>query len=344
MRGKPPEEALPMDAQSPPSWADKLKTVASRNRPSQKPQLWENLSFALRRRVEFEVSRRLSADWLDRPRVVRLSQTGFDDGQPPLQMTIVPREVMNKSLFLYGALEVSETRLVQALLRPGMCVVDVGANIGFYTLVSARIVGPSGAVHAFEPNGVVRASLVANLALNGFQNVVVHDEAMASQSGSVLFYVSDWNENSGISSLIPGDGLKAEGERVPCVTLDDFAATLAPRHIDVLKIDVEGAELDVIKGGRELLGRADAPALIFEGHVVEPLVEALRPLGYHVRKLDYTLATGLEMRRLDDETTSIFSAYEPPNYFAVKDPAQFELISANANARRLPGLQLLGKL
>jgi FkbM family methyltransferase len=324
--------------------AEKLKTVASRNRPSQKPQLWENLLLALRRRVEFEISRRLSADWLDRPHIVRLSQVGFDDKQPPLRMKVVPREVMNKSLFLYGALEVSETRLVQALLRPGMCMLDVGANIGFYTLVGARIVGRGGVVHAFEPNAVVRTELAANLELNGFHNVVIHNEAMASQSGSVRFYVSTWSENSGISSIIPGDGLSAAGEDVPCITLDDFAATLEPRHIDVLKMDIEGAELDVIKGGRRLLGRMDAPALLFEAVGVEPLVDVLRTLGYHVRKLDYTLATGLEMRRPEDKAKSIFSLYEPPNYFAVKDPAQFDLISANANARRLPALQLLGKV
>src|SRR5258708_23981094 len=115
------------------SWVESLKTVARRNRPSRKPQLWENVPMALHRRIEFEVSRRLSPGWLDRPRIINLSEVGFEDGHVPLRMEVVPREVMNKALFLYGTFEISETRLVQSLLRPGMTFVDVGANIGYYT-------------------------------------------------------------------------------------------------------------------------------------------------------------------------------------------------------------------
>jgi hypothetical protein len=100
------------------SWVERIKTVALRNRPSQKPQLWENLPFGLRRRLQFEASRRFNDGWLDQAHVITLSQVGFEDDRPPLQMEVTPREEMNKALFLYGALEISETRLIQALLRP----------------------------------------------------------------------------------------------------------------------------------------------------------------------------------------------------------------------------------
>jgi FkbM family methyltransferase len=329
---------------SPASWVDRIKSAALQNRPSQKPQLWENLPFALRRRVEFEVAHRLNAGWLDDARVITLSQVGFEDGARPLQMEVVPREAMNKALFLYGTLEISETRLVQALLRPGMCFIDVGANIGYYTLIAASIVGPTGAVHAFEPNEVIRTRLSANLRRNELDNVVVHGEAMTSQSGSVRFYASVSSENSGTSSIIPGAGLSAQGEEVPCVSLDDFAATLAPRRIDVLKMDVEGAELDAIKGGHKVLGGADAPALVFEGHDAAPIIEALRAFGYHTRKIDYSLGTGLELRDPNETTTGIFDAYEAPNYFAVKDPARFDEIVKHANARRRSAFNLLGRV
>lgn len=324
------------------AWMERLKTVASRNRPSQKPQLWEDFPLALRRRLEFEVSHRLSEAWLDRPRVVELSRVGFEDDRPPLRMELVPREMANKAVFLYGTLEISETRLVQSFLRPGMCFVDVGANIGYYALIGARIVGDTGVVHCFEPNPAVRAGLTTNLELNGLRNVVVHDEAMTSQSGTVRFYASAWNENSGISSIIPGQGRSEKGEEVPCVSLDDFAATLGDRHIDLLKIDIEGAELEVIEGGQRLLRGADAPPILFEADEVGPLVDALGGLGYHIRRLEYSLAAGLVLKRPDEAIDSIFSSYEPPNYFAHKDASQFERTAQNANAKRLPAFQLLG--
>jgi FkbM family methyltransferase len=326
------------------SWAERLKTVARRNRPSQKPQLWENLPLALRRRVEFEVSHRLSADWLDRPRLIALSQVGFGDGLAPLRMEVVTRDAMNKSLFLYGTLEISETRLIQSLLQPGMCFVDVGGNIGYHTLIGARIVGPSGVVHTFEPNLVVRSALSANLERNGLKNVVVHGEAVTRQSGSVRFYKSVWSGNSGISSIIPGDGLSDEGEDVPSISLDDFVATLGHRAIDLLKIDVEGAEMDVIEGGRRTLTGTNAPALLFESFEVEPLLDVLGGLGFHVRRLDYTLANGLELRAPGEAIETIFSEYEPPNYFAVKEQGRFDLIVEKANAKRLPAFHLLGRI
>jgi FkbM family methyltransferase len=323
---------------------DKLTSVAWRNRPSRKPQLWEDLPLALRRRLKYEVSLRFKGRWLDEPQLVELSQVGFDDAGPPLQVEIVPRDLMNKALFLYGTFEISETRLVQALLRPGMTVIDVGANVGYYTLIAARLVGPGGLVHSFEPNGVVREQLQANVHRNGFTNVRAHDSAVARHTGHVKFYVSTNRENSGTSSIVPGAGLAEEGVDVPCISLDDFATELAPRSIDLLKIDIEGAELDVFEGGRRLLGGPAAPDLLFESFKVERLLDLLGELGYQVRRLHYTLRNGLELPRSDEPIDNIFAAYEPPNYFAVKDPSRLDEIVRLANARRSQALHWLGSI
>jgi FkbM family methyltransferase len=325
------------------TWVDKLRTVADRNRPRSKPQLWENFGLAVRRRLAFEVKHRVSPGWLDQPQTIELSGVGFDDGRPPLRMEIVPREVMSKALFLYGTFEISETRLFQAFLRPGMTLVDVGANIGCHTLLGARLVGPSGAVYSFEPNAAVRERLERNVALNGFDNVQVRAQAMAARSGELRFYVSAVPENTGISSIVPGPGLGTEGEVVDAVSLDDFAAQLGDRHIDLFKMDIEGAELQVIEGGRGLLARPDAPALLFESFKVEPLLEALRGLGYQIRRLHYQLATGLELPDADAPLRSLFDGYESPNYFAAKDPAVFAAVIARANAARSSSLRFLGR-
>jgi FkbM family methyltransferase len=319
-----------------------LRGLALRNRPSQKPQLWEDFWLALRRRIAFEVSHRLREGWLDGSHVVSLSEAGFPAASEPLRIEVVPREMMNRAMFLYGAFEISETRLVQTLLGPGMTFLDVGANIGYYTLVAARMVGPTGVVHAFEPNRPIRERLEQNVHRNGLPNVVVHAEAVGRVSGELEFFASTWDANQGISSLLPGSG-RGEAQRVPSITLDDLAAGLG-RRVDLIKMDIEGAELLAIEGGRRLLATSDAPAIIFEAENLAPLRDALGAFGYQIRRLHYTLENGLELPPAEANLESLFSDYEAPNYFASKDPAQFDQILSHANSRRSPLLRMLGRL
>src|SRR5678815_821956 len=316
------------------SWLQRVLDTARRNRPSRKPQLWADPLLALRRRLAFEVNRRMNDAWLDRPQIVELSRAGFaDDGAEPPRMAVVPRESISQTLFLYGSFEISETRLIQSVLRPGMTFVDVGANIGYYTVVGARLVGPGGMVHAFEPHGGIRAKLQDNIARNGLHNVSVHADAIAETTGTVSFFASALGENQGISSIMPGAGREAAAP-VPSVSLDDFAARLGPTRIDLIKIDVEGAELQVIAGGRRTLAGADAPAIIFEAGELAPVAGALRPFGYHIKRHHYTLDRGLELLDPEIEFDDIFRDYEAPNYFAVKNEATFEAVLRAANAGR----------
>jgi len=321
----------------------KLREMALRNRPKRKPQLWEDFFLSLRRRVEFEVGRRIQDDWLDRGHVVELSRIGFPPDAATLRIEVVPREMMNRAMFLYGAFEISETRLVQALLAPGMTFIDVGANIGYYTLVAGRMVGDTGAVHCFEPNGTMRERLEANVRRNSLRNVVVHGEAVAQGTGQVEFFISTWNANQGISSLIPGRG-REQKQSVPSTSIDAFAATLGSRRIDLIKMDIEGAELLAIEGGRRTLGASDGPALIFEAENVGPLAEVLGPLGYKVRRLHYTLENGLELPDPEADLENLFATYEAPNYFAAKSEEVFEQALLRANTARSPLLRLLGRV
>jgi FkbM family methyltransferase len=326
------------------SWIQRVRDVAGRNRPSRKPQLWEDPLLALRRRVTFEVNRRKDGGWLDQPTVVALSEAGFADNGAAPRMAVVPRETINQSLFLYGSFEISETRLIQALLRPGMTFVDVGANIGYYTVIGARLVGPIGQVHCFEPHRGIRAKLQENIARNDFRNVVVHGEAMAESTGSVAFFASAVDQNQGISSIIPGAGRQAS-EAVPSVSLDDFVAGLAPRRrIDLIKMDIEGAELQVIGGGRRTLAAADAPAIIFEADELAPVADALRAFGYRIKRHHYTLTRGLELHDPDADFDDIFRAYEAPNYFAAKNDGVFQAALDVANRTRSSVLRLLGRI
>ena len=324
-------------------WWDTLRQVVGRNRPNRKPQLWEDFRLAAGRRARFEIGRRFDPDWLDRPHIVRLSKVGFSSPVAPLKIELVPRELMNQAIFLYGAFEISETRLVQALLRPGMTFVDVGANIGYYTLVAARLVGDHGLVHSFEPHDELRARLGENLRRNGLDNVVVHSEAIADASGEVEFFASTWGANQGISSIIRG-GARGDGRTVKSLSLDDFFSTLAGRRVDLVKMDIEGAELRAIEGGVRTFRGIAAPPLIFEGHEIGPLVDALKRFDYKIRRIHYTLEGGLELPAVDAPSRSLFEAYEAPNYFAAKDDAVFEEVLARANGGRSPLLCMLGRL
>jgi FkbM family methyltransferase len=328
------------------AWLGRLRGAVRRNRPSRKPQLWEDLPLAIWRRVNFEIGRRRTASWLNEDHVVALSRVGFGDGSPPPRMTVVPREQINQTLFLYGTFEISETRLVQALLKPGMTFLDVGANIGYYTVIAARLVGDSGAVHAFEPHPGVRARLEDNVGRNGYRNVAVHGQAVAATSGSVSFYASTVDQNQGISSILPGRGRQQELS-VSSVTLDEFAASLGGRRIDVIKMDVEGAEAQVIAGGQRTLSGPDAPAIIFESFEAAELGAvsgALRAAGYHIRRLHYTLGEGLRLPDANEPFDDIFKDYEAPNYFAAKDEALFQTVIARANSARSPVMRLLGRI
>jgi FkbM family methyltransferase len=320
-----------------------VRRVAARNLPSQKPQLWENLSLSVRRRIEFEIGRSLRPGWMEQPRVVTLSGIGLPDGGPPPRIEVTPSETINRAIFLYGTFEISETRLVQALLRPGMTFLDVGAHIGYYTIIAARLVGETGRVHSFEPSETTRRLLDANVERNGFRNVVVHREALADRTGEVGFYPSELASNQGISSIIATDG-RPPPEIVPSSTLDDFVAGVGNPRVNLIKMDIEGAELHAIRGGQRVLGGPDAPTLIFEAHDLGPVAAALRELGYHIRRLHYTLERGLELPDADAPFHGIFDLYEAPNFFAAKDPALFEEVVARANADRSPLLRFLGRI
>jgi len=225
-----------------------------------------------------------------------------------------------------------------------MTFIDVGAHIGYYTLIAARLVGDTGRVHSFEPGESMRAQLEANVARNGLRNVEIHRQALAQQTGEVGFYPSELASNQGISSIIAsGDG-RAAPVTVPSLSFDDFAASLGGRRIDFLKMDIEGAELQVIRGGQRFFGGKDAPPMIFEAHELAPVAEALRPLGYQIRQLHYTLENGLELPDAEAHIESLFASYEAPNYFAAKDEAVFDEVLNRANSGRSSLFRMLGRL
>jgi FkbM family methyltransferase len=177
-----------------------------------------------------------------------------------------------------GAFERDERRLVCQLLKPGMTVLDVGANAGLYTMTAARLVGRTGRVIAFEPSARERARLARHLHINRLTNVVVEPSAVGAVDGEVDLFVVDGHE-TGCNSLRLPPGEQVRPSRVPVCRLDTYAAHHDLTRVDFVKIDVEGGERDALLGAEQLFRRA-RPFLMCE---IEPA--RIAPWHYDPREI-----------------------------------------------------------
>lgn len=181
---------------------------------------------------------------------------------------------------LSGRFEPEVQRELGALLRPGSVLWDVGANVGAVSLLAARLVGPQGRVVAFEPDPDNVGRLRRNLEANHADNVDVVEAAVGAGEGTAHFQPGDGGGETG--RVVTG----RDGIEVALTSLDAAAGKGLPPP-DVVKLDVEGLEVDVLRGGRELLG-GRRPALVVEVHEAgneARLREELEPLGYALRRL-----------------------------------------------------------
>ena len=196
---------------------------------------------------------------------------------------------IGRSLDLYGEWAEAELELLALFVKPGDVVIDVGANLGTHTVFLAQRAGTAGRVYAFEPQRIVFQLLCANLALNGLDNVHAFQAAVSRQPGTILVpdvaYAAGGNyggvalAETGVAGADAADATGA-GERVPVMTLD----ALGLDRCRVLKVDVEGMELDVIDGARALIART-RPVVYVENNDAArspALIARLLELDYHL--------------------------------------------------------------
>jgi FkbM family methyltransferase len=146
-------------------------------------------------------------------------------------------------LWKAGVLEHSELSLLRRIVRPHATVIDVGANLGFYTLELARLVGAGGVVHAFEPEPANYRLLSQAIGANGYDNVVAHEVAVSDRSGSTELFLSEIHQ--GDHRILPGPDHRRH-LTVRMTSVDEFLPP--PVRVDVIKIDVQGAEGRVLRG------------------------------------------------------------------------------------------------
>lgn len=234
---------------------------------------------------------------------------------------------LGQYVYLTGLYEPPTAALFVHLVKPGSTVVDIGANAGFFSLLSAKLVGPKGKVVAFEPIPSVRERLLENIALNGYCQIDVREVAVSDKAGSLTMYEGPAG-HKGISSLRPLKQLTSTLV-VEVVALDQLAGQIG--KIDFIKIDVEGAEMLALFGMRQLLQR-DHPYLIIEftddllgsfGHSVSQMAEVLTALGYRLYRV-----TDDGLFRLD------------PNGLGL--PLQYNVLACREVPAALSGLVIVG--
>jgi FkbM family methyltransferase len=186
-----------------------------------------------------------------------------------------------------------ETQLWRDLIKPGMVVADVGGNLGVYTLLAARGAGLNGVVHSFEPDHDNHALLTRNVEANGYGNVVVHHSAVADKVGSISLFCRP--EHRGDHRIYASGENVGPSVEVPVTSLDAVFAD-SPR-LDVVKLDIQGAEGRAIAGMTEVL-RANPGLKLITEFWPEGLTKAgTDPAEYlnALREHDF------EIRRIDDE-------------------------------------------
>jgi FkbM family methyltransferase len=201
------------------------------------------------------------------------------------------------ALLVTGVYETYQTQLFKNTVQPGMIVVDVGANIGYYTLLAARLVGSKGIVYAFEPEPTGYELLCKSIAINGYTNIIATQKALSNVSGKTKLYVDP--NHIGVSSLAR-DSAAVYGGVVGClnvetVTLDDFLKAIGNDKVDVLKVDVEGAEELVLSGAQKVLDYNNLTIFL------EFIPEKMRALGTEPMALLTSLKTrGFEAKFINE--------------------------------------------
>lgn len=208
--------------------------------------------------------RMLNISWLMRKFIFRLPVRVYA-GQIEIQLH--PEGSIPEILFK-GDFEPGERDFVASFVKPGMTVVDAGANVGFYSILASVLVAGEGCVHSFEPGRLTFKRLLQNLELNNCKNVVPSRTALSNKKKEVIFSVDPLNPTLDSHCFIRTDSDKLKlaptDEIVTCQTLDEYFSACDKRTVDFIKIDVEGSELELLQGAEATLAASPKIVILLE--------------------------------------------------------------------------------
>lgn len=180
-----------------------------------------------------------------------------------LRMKIDPSEFLQAHLYLFGSYELPTIRHIRSYLTPGTVCIDVGAQMGYLSLAMATSAQRQTVVHAFEPEDQNAARFLENMALNSITNVQLHREAVSNVEGTLQLFLSKTANAGTHSTLYNERTVTEESIQIPAITLDAFVRKHGLQRLDLIKVDVEGAEFEVLQGADHVL-RTLRPRVILE--------------------------------------------------------------------------------
>jgi len=208
------------------------------------------------------------------------------------------------NLLADGVYERQQTELFKQIIRPGMVVIDIGANFGYYTLLAARLLHDRGRVVAFEPEPRNYGLLLNNLRLNDCTNVIAIKKAVSNKNGKLRLFIDELN--LGMHSLSEKNVSRKTGfVEAGTLCLDDYLGNVLKIHkVDLMKIDVEGAEGLVIQGATRTLRHVDRIFMAFWPRGLRNLgtnplglVRRLRRFGFRIMIVDENQGCYRELER-----------------------------------------------
>lgn len=248
-----------------------------------------------------------------------------------IKIKVRPDDDLGLALLKMGIYDLSVTEIIWRLIDPGETALDIGANIGYMTSIMANRVGKTGKVLAFEPHPEIHAELLANLNLwketQNWQQIQAYSIALSNQTGTGILATSNYfNSNRGTAALAPPQdfpnsnlSLETHQYSVTLKTLDEIISFSDP--IDLIKIDVEGHEMAVLEGAKDLIQNHRIRDIVFEDHQPYP-----SPVTHFLESNQYTIfriSKGFLKPRLESPNQKLpdyIPFWEPPSYLATQNP------------------------
>jgi FkbM family methyltransferase len=196
-------------------------------------------------------------------------------------------EWIQQHIYFLGYFDPLGIRFIKNQLYEGEIFIDIGANVGAYSLIASRFVGKSGRVIAFEPASKSFLRLMKNISMNGLTNIIPERKAVIDRNTKIDLYISR-NQNLGMSSIFHHDLETGTTESVEAVSLDSYAEKLGLSRISLIKIDIEGSEFLALKGMQKILDSM-RPKILIElkeetlansGFQVKDVLDLLTKAGY----------------------------------------------------------------
>lgn len=223
--------------------------------------------------------------------------------------------------YIYFGFEEEEVEFLRKYLKAGDNFIDIGSNVGLYSLIAAELIGNTGTVLAFEPTPETFARLIENISINNIKIISANNIGLSDRSGRSKLYTSKdgfdaWNSFAKLPQLE-----NSSETMVAISTLDDILAINQKKmDVSLIKLDVEGWEYFVLQGSKDLLSKSDAPVIMVEFNEVNAF-----SAGYYCGNIyDLLKEYGYEWYKYDSISNSLIAQpkklhYACENLIAVKD-------------------------